>query len=119
MGSSIVSNSGPLDLTMPTYGPTITSTLEHTMPAISESVMGERLLSVWLRTFMTAMVMMMMIMVMMVVVMMVMVSRERAWNFGFLSEERFPNNTVAQEVIKSCIDYFQNSEHSTLTKSPK
>ena len=58
MGSSIVSNSGPLDLTMPTYGPTITSTLEHTMPAISESVMGERLLSAWLRTFMMAMVMM-------------------------------------------------------------
>ena len=48
---------------MPTYGPTITSTLEHTMPAISESVMGERLLSAWLRTFMTAMVMMMMVLV--------------------------------------------------------
>ena len=61
-----------------------------------------------------------MTMVMMVMmVMMVIISRERAWNFGFLSEERFPNNTVAQEVIKSCIDYFQNSEHSTLTKSPK
>ena len=57
-----------------------------------------------------------MIMVMMVVVM---ISRERAWNFGFFSEEMFPNNTVAQEVIKRCIDYFQNSEHSTLTKSPK
>ena len=66
------------------------------------------------------MVMMVVVMmVMMVVVMMVMVSRERAWNFGFLSEERFPNNTVAQEMIKRCIDYFQNSEHSTLTKSPK
>ena len=58
MGSSIVSNSGPLDLTMPTYGPTITSTLEHTMPAISESVMGERLLSAQLRTFMMTMMMM-------------------------------------------------------------
>ena len=45
-------------------------------------------------------VVMMVMMVMMVVVMMVMVSRERAWNFGFLSEERFPSNTVAQEVIK-------------------
>ena len=54
-------------------------------------------------------VVMMVMMVMMVVVMMVMVSRERAWNFGFLSEERFPNNIVAQEVIKRCIDYFQNS----------
>ena len=54
-GRSIVSNSGPLG---------------HTMPGISESVMGERLLSAWLRTFMM-MVMMMAMMIMMLMMMMV------------------------------------------------
>ena len=49
-GRSIVSNSGPLG---------------HTMPGISESVMGERLLSAWLRTFMM-MVMMIAKMILMI-----------------------------------------------------
>ena len=62
-GRSIVSNSGPLG---------------HTMPGISESVMGERLLSAWLRTFMMMMTMMtkMIMMMMMMLVVMIMMMRK-------------------------------------------